>query len=68
VLFGVDEIGKPKWKPAKRRLERESYIADIYNTHLNSQNALDSFRDYDSSPMDGQFPYALPGQRCAVLW
>jgi molybdopterin/thiamine biosynthesis adenylyltransferase/rhodanese-related sulfurtransferase/molybdopterin converting factor small subunit len=49
VLFGVDEIGKPKVEAAKRRLEAlNPYInLCIYNTHLNSQNALDIMRDYD---------------------
>src|SRR5258708_2903356 len=49
VLFGVDEIGKPKVEAAKRRLAAlNPYIQlNIYNTHLNSQNALDITRDYD---------------------
>ncbi|HMH20413.1 MAG TPA: molybdopterin-synthase adenylyltransferase MoeB [Puia sp.] len=49
VLFGVDEIGKPKVEAARRRLEAlNPYIQlNIYNTHLNSQNALDIIRDYD---------------------
>ena len=49
VLFGVDEIGKPKVEAAKRRLEAlNPYIKLIlHNTHLNSQNALDIIRDYD---------------------
>lgn len=49
VLFGVDEIGKPKVEAAKRRLEAlNPYISlRIYNTHLNSQNALDIMKDYD---------------------
>jgi molybdopterin/thiamine biosynthesis adenylyltransferase/rhodanese-related sulfurtransferase/molybdopterin converting factor small subunit len=49
VLFGVDEIGKPKVEAAKRRLEAlNPYIRlEIYNTHINSQNALDIIRDYD---------------------
>jgi sulfur-carrier protein adenylyltransferase/sulfurtransferase len=49
VLFGVNEIGKPKVEAAKRRLEAlNPYInLRIYNTHLNSQNALDIIRDYD---------------------
>jgi molybdopterin/thiamine biosynthesis adenylyltransferase/rhodanese-related sulfurtransferase/molybdopterin converting factor small subunit len=49
VLFGIDEIGKPKVEAAKRRLEAlNPYIRlNIYNTHLNSQNALDILRDYD---------------------
>jgi adenylyltransferase/sulfurtransferase len=49
VLFGVDEIGKPKVEAAKRRLEAlNPYIKiEIHNTHLNSQNALDIIRNYD---------------------
>jgi sulfur-carrier protein adenylyltransferase/sulfurtransferase len=49
VLFGVDEIGKPKVEAAKRRLEGlNPYIRlHIYNTHLNSQNALDIMANYD---------------------
>jgi len=49
VLFGVDEIGKPKVEAARRRLEAlNPYIQiNIYNTHLNSSNALDILRDYD---------------------
>ena len=49
VLFGINEIGKPKVEAAKRRLEAlNPYIKlNIYNTHLNSQNALDIIRDYD---------------------
>jgi adenylyltransferase/sulfurtransferase len=49
VLFGVNEIGKPKVEAARRRLEAlNPYIKlNIYNTHLNSQNALDILKDYD---------------------
>jgi adenylyltransferase/sulfurtransferase len=49
VLFGINEIGKPKVEAAKRRLEAlNPYIKlNIYNTHLNSQNALDIIRYYD---------------------
>ena len=49
VLFGVNEIGKPKVEAARRRLEAlNPYIRlNIYNTHLNSQNALDILKDYD---------------------
>jgi sulfur-carrier protein adenylyltransferase/sulfurtransferase len=49
VLFGVDEIGKPKVEAARRRLEAlNPYIhLHIYNTHLNSHNALDILKDYD---------------------
>src|ERR1700761_5032011 len=49
VLFGVDEIGKPKVEAARRRLEAlNPYInIRIHNTHLNSGNALDILKDYD---------------------
>ena len=49
VLFGIDEVGKPKVEAAKRRLEAlNPYIKlHLYNTHLNSSNALDIFKDYD---------------------
>jgi adenylyltransferase/sulfurtransferase len=49
VLFGVNEIGKPKVEAARRRLEAlNPYIRlNIYNTHLNAQNALDILKDYD---------------------
>jgi adenylyltransferase/sulfurtransferase len=49
VLFGVDEIGKPKVEAARRRLEAlNPYInLHIYNTHINSQNALEILKDYD---------------------
>ncbi|HEY6899512.1 MAG TPA: molybdopterin-synthase adenylyltransferase MoeB [Puia sp.] len=49
VLFGVDEIGKPKVEAAKRRLQAlNPYIQlNLHNTHLNSQNALDILKDYD---------------------
>ncbi len=49
VLFGVDEIGKPKVEAARRRIQSlNPYIKlNIYNTHLNSQNALDIVKDYD---------------------
>jgi len=49
VLFGVNEIGKPKVEAAKRRLEAlNPYITlNIYNTQLTSKNALDIIKDYD---------------------
>src|SRR5215212_8848201 len=49
VLFGVEEIGKPKVEAAKRRLESlNPYIKlNIYNTQLTSANALDIIKDYD---------------------
>jgi len=49
VLFGVDAIGQPKVEAARKRLEAlNPYIKlRIYNTHLNSHNALDILKDYD---------------------
>jgi molybdopterin/thiamine biosynthesis adenylyltransferase/rhodanese-related sulfurtransferase len=49
VLFGVDSIGKPKVEAAKKRLEELNphLKINLYNTHLNSSNALDIIRDYD---------------------
>ena len=49
VLFGVDEIGKPKVEAAKRRLEAlNPYInIKIYNQQITSQNALDIIKNYD---------------------
>lgn len=49
VLFGINEIGKPKVEAAKRRLEslNPHIQLNIYNTHLNSQNALDIISQYD---------------------
>ncbi|HMG92687.1 MAG TPA: molybdopterin-synthase adenylyltransferase MoeB [Chryseolinea sp.] len=49
VLFGVNEVGKPKAEAAKRRLESlNPYInIKIYNTQLTSKNALELIKDYD---------------------
>lgn len=49
VLFGIDEIGKPKVEAARRRLAalNPHIQLNIYNTHLNSGNALDIIKDYD---------------------
>src|SRR5580700_7816631 len=49
VLFGVNEIAKPKVEAARRRLETlNPYIKlNVYNTHHNAQNALDILKDYD---------------------
>lgn len=49
VLFGVDEIGKPKVEAAKKRLESlNPYIKiKVYNQQITSQNALEIIKDYD---------------------
>jgi molybdopterin/thiamine biosynthesis adenylyltransferase/rhodanese-related sulfurtransferase len=49
VLFGVDEIGKPKVEAAKQRLQAlNPHIQFVlYNTQLTSENALDIIKDYD---------------------
>jgi len=49
VLFGIDEIGKPKVEAAKRRLEALNPHINItlYNTQLTSANALDIIKQYD---------------------
>jgi adenylyltransferase/sulfurtransferase len=49
VLFGVNEIGKPKVEAAKQRLQALNPHIEfvLYNTQLTSQNALDIIKDYD---------------------
>lgn len=49
VLFGVDDIGKPKVEAAKRRLQslNPHINIELYNTQLTSQNALDIIKNYD---------------------
>lgn len=49
VLFGVDEIGKPKVEAAKRRLQALNPHIELilYNTQLTSKNALDIISQYD---------------------
>jgi len=49
VLFGVEDVGKPKVEAAKKRLLSLNPHINIitYNTQLTSQNALDIIKDYD---------------------
>lgn len=49
VLFTTQDIGKPKVEAAKERiLGLNPYInVTTYNTHLNSSNALEIFKDWD---------------------
>ena len=49
VLFGVESVGTPKVEAAKKRLQalNPHIRINLYNTHLNSSNALDILRDYD---------------------
>lgn len=49
VLFGVESVGHPKVEAAKKRLEalNPHIRLKLYNTHLNSHNALDILKDYD---------------------
>lgn len=49
VLFGVDEVGKPKVEAAKQRLQSLNPHIQIntYNTQLTSKNALELVSQYD---------------------
>lgn len=49
VLFTVNDVGRPKVEAAKERLEALNPHVTIktYNTMLNSENALEIFKDYD---------------------
>ncbi len=49
VLFGVENVGKPKVEAAKQRLNGLNPHVDIkvFNTMLTSENALEIMKDYD---------------------
>lgn len=49
VLFGTDDVGKPKVEAAKQRLQKlNPHISIVtYNTQLSSKNALELIREYD---------------------
>lgn len=49
VLFGVDDVGKPKVEAARERISKLNPHIDIitYNTQITSENALDIIRDFD---------------------
>ncbi len=49
VLFTVPDVGRPKVEAAKERLQALNPFINIitYNTQLNSENALEIFKDYD---------------------
>jgi adenylyltransferase/sulfurtransferase len=49
VLFGVNEVGKPKAEAAKQRLQSlNPYInIEVHNVQLTSKNALEIIKQYD---------------------
>ena len=49
VLYSVKDVGRPKVEAAKERiLSLNPHVeVKVYNTHLNSSNALELFKDYD---------------------
>ena len=49
VLFSVDDVGKPKVEAAVKRLKglNPNVKFEVYNTQINSSNALDIVKDYD---------------------
>ncbi|HXH17726.1 MAG TPA: molybdopterin-synthase adenylyltransferase MoeB [Chitinophagales bacterium] len=49
VLFSMEDVGRPKVEAAKERLLGLNPFINIttYDTHLNSHNALDIFKDWD---------------------
>lgn len=49
VLFGINEVGKPKVEAAKQRIQTlNPFInVNVYNTQLTSKNALSIIENYD---------------------
>lgn len=49
VLFGVNEVGRPKVEAAKQRLQslNPDIQINVYNTQLTSKNALELINQYD---------------------
>ncbi|XVV04786.1 adenylyltransferase/sulfurtransferase MoeZ [Actinosynnema sp. CA-248983] len=49
VIHGQSDVGKPKAESARESIaEINPYVkVNLHQTHLNSENALDIFRDYD---------------------
>ncbi len=71
VLFGSDDVGRPKIKAATDRLTRLNPNIRVvgHETMLSSKNALDIFRDYDII-LDGtdNFPTRyLTNDACVIL-
>lgn len=71
ILFSVNDIGKPKVKVAKEKLEQQNPHTTIicYNERLNKNNALSIFSEYDII-VDGSDNFGtkyLVNDACVVL-
>tara|TARA_B100000945_G_C20426450_1_gene620790 strand:+ start:4928 stop:6343 length:1416 start_codon:yes stop_codon:yes gene_type:complete len=71
VLFGMDQIGKPKLNAAKERLKKLNPYTqfELYEVALSSENALDIMKNYDII-VDGtdNFPTRyLVNDACVIL-
>src|SRR5205809_5512944 len=71
VIHGVSDVGKPKAVSAQESIaEINPYVqVNLHQTHLNSENALDIFRDYDLI-VDGTDNFAtryLVNDACVLL-
>ncbi len=70
ILFGVDDVGKPKLKAARERLEglNPHITVNAHETAFTSANALDLLKDYDIL-VDGtdNFPTRYLANDAAVL-